>query len=170
MTNAAGYDFYRNIPEFTSFMKSQADALSLAENEIVADMGCGTGIFVEQLLELAAQQFGRVSIKEITAVDLVQAALDKTRVKCNAVLMADPELSTISLRYLQRNLEPNRLIPVKRFVDITDLPLEFLRTRFPASPASPWTVSSTIPPLTFCGAWPRIAFAGGAVVTAADVL
>ena len=131
VTNAAGYDFYRNIPEFTSFMKSQADALSLAENEIVADMGCGTGIFVEQLLELAAQQSGRVSIKEITAVDLVQAALDKTRVKCNAVLMAHPELSTISLRYLQRNLEPNRLIPVKRFVDITDLPLEFLRNKIP---------------------------------------
>src|SRR5208283_3315162 len=80
--NAVGYDFYRNIPEFTSFFRTQAKCLSLEEEEIIADLGCGTGIFLEELLDFIAHGEERPSVQEITAIDLVPDALDRTRAKC----------------------------------------------------------------------------------------
>ena len=48
--NRAGYDFYRNIEEFAEFLRVEAQLLDLKEREIIADLGCGTGIFLEALL------------------------------------------------------------------------------------------------------------------------
>jgi ubiquinone/menaquinone biosynthesis C-methylase UbiE len=127
--NKIGYDFYRNIPEFTSFLRTQANCLALGHEEIIADLGCGTGLFLEELLDHIAREGERVSVREITAVDLVQDALDKTRAKCERALSSNPRLGSISFRFLQKNLEPNRFIPVSRFIESEALSLDSLRNR-----------------------------------------
>jgi ubiquinone/menaquinone biosynthesis C-methylase UbiE/dienelactone hydrolase len=127
--NTVGYDFYRNIEEFTDFLRTQAESLELKERETIADLGCGTGIFLEALLESIARRGNRFSAYEITAVDLVQEALDKARAKCERTLAANPPLGTISFRYVQKNLEPNRLIPVLRFIESETPVLDSLRNR-----------------------------------------
>lgn len=127
--NAVGYDFYRNIPEFTDFFRTQAKCLSLGGAEVIADLGCGTGIFLEELLDFIARAGEGISVREITAVDLVPDALDKTRAKCEGLVAKHPRLGDISFRYIQKNLEPNRLIPVARFIESDTPSLESLRNR-----------------------------------------
>lgn len=127
--NTVGYDFYRNIPEFTDFLKTQANYLALGNGEIIADLGCGTGIFLEQLLDFIAQEAAQITVSEITAVDLVQDALDKTKAKCERAVAANPGLGGITFRYVQQNLEPNRLIPVSRFIESEAMTLDSLRNR-----------------------------------------
>ncbi len=127
--NRVGYDFYRNIPEFTDFLRTQAKCLALGEGEIVADLGCGTGIFLEALLDFIAEAGGRISAKEITAVDLVPDALDKARQKCEDALALNPRLRGIHFQYAQKNLEPNRLIPVSRFIESKAPSLDSLRNK-----------------------------------------
>jgi ubiquinone/menaquinone biosynthesis C-methylase UbiE/pimeloyl-ACP methyl ester carboxylesterase len=127
--NAIGYDFYRNIPEFTSFFRTQAQCLSLEDQEIIADLGCGTGIFLEELLDFIARGEARTSVREITAVDLVPDALDRTRAKCERMVARHRGLAEISFQYIQKNLEPNRLIPVARFIESETPSLESLRNR-----------------------------------------
>ena len=127
--NAVGYDFYRNIPEFTDFFRTQAKCLSLGRGEIIADLGCGTGIFLEELLDFIARGGEQISVREMTAVDLVPDALDKTRTKCEETVERNPGLRGISFRYVQKNLEPNRLIPVARFIESDAPSLETLRNR-----------------------------------------
>ncbi|MGD0726090.1 MAG: PilZ domain-containing protein [Spirochaetia bacterium] len=127
--NAVGYDFYRNIPEFTDFFRTQAKCLSLGRGEVIADLGCGTGIFLEELLDFIARAGEQISVREITAVDLVPDALDKTRAKCEKSVVKNPGLRDVSFRYVQKNLEPNRLIPVARFIESDTPSLESLRNR-----------------------------------------
>ena len=99
------------------------------EGEIVADLGCGTGIFLEALLDFIAEAGGRISAKEITAVDLVPDALDKARQKCEDALALNPRLRGIHFQYAQKNLEPNRLIPVSRFIESKAPSLDSLRNK-----------------------------------------
>jgi ubiquinone/menaquinone biosynthesis C-methylase UbiE len=127
--NAVGYDFYRNIPEFTDFCRTQAKCLSLGVGEVIADLGCGTGIFLEELLHFIARDEEQISVREITAVDLVPDALDKTRAKCEGLMALHPGLRQISFHYVQKNLEPNRLIPVAHFIESDTPSLEPLRSR-----------------------------------------
>ena len=127
--NQAGYDFYRNIPEFMDFLRMQARCLALGNEEIIADLGCGTGLFLEALLKFIAEAGERISVREITAVDLVPDALEKARAKCEEVLASNARLRGISFRYVQKNLEPNRLIPVSRLVESATPSLDSLRDR-----------------------------------------
>ena len=127
--NAVGYDFYRNLPEFTDFFRTQAKCLSLGRGEVIADLGCGTGIFLEELLDFIARGGEKISVREITAVDLVPDALDKTRAKCEKIIERNPGLRDIHFQYVQKNLEPNRLIPVARFLESETPSLESLRNR-----------------------------------------
>ena len=105
----------------------QAKALHLGTDEVVADLGCGTGLFLEQFLEFVAEE--GVSVREITAVDLVPDALEKTRAKCARVVAGNQRLSGIGFKYFRKNLEPNRLIPVSLFVESKTTTLEVLRNR-----------------------------------------
>jgi ubiquinone/menaquinone biosynthesis C-methylase UbiE len=127
--NKVGYDFYRNIPEFRDFLRMQAQSLALGDGEVIADLGCGTGIFLEELLEFIARDGDRVSVHEITAIDLVQDALDKTRAKCERACSSAPHLKDIRIRYVQKDLDPNRLIPVARFLESEAPSLDSLRDR-----------------------------------------
>ncbi|HUX14428.1 MAG TPA: PilZ domain-containing protein [Spirochaetia bacterium] len=112
-----GYDFYRNIPEFRAFLRREAELLDVRPGARIADLGCGTGLFVETLLlELAGTPSFAGNSVEISAVDLVQEALEKTRQKAEGVIAANRSLSGVRLSLLQRNLEPNRLMPLRRYL------------------------------------------------------
>jgi ubiquinone/menaquinone biosynthesis C-methylase UbiE len=127
--NTVGYDFYRNIPEFTDFFRTQAKCLSLESAESIADLGCGTGIFLEELLEFIARGGAESSVREIMAIDLVPDALQKARAKCESAVARYPGLGDIHFQFVQKDLEPNRLIPVARFIESEAPDLESLRNR-----------------------------------------
>jgi ubiquinone/menaquinone biosynthesis C-methylase UbiE/pimeloyl-ACP methyl ester carboxylesterase len=128
--NAAGYDFYQTVPEFSDFMKAQIECLSLGEGEIVADVGCGTGIFSEELLRHVAHAKGNGgSVEEFFAIDLVEDALEKTKQKCMALVGTEPSLAGIDFAFLKKDLEPNRLVPVLRFIESGAESFESLKGR-----------------------------------------
>lgn len=126
--NEEGYDFYRNFSEFREFMQFQVDLLRLREGEEVADMGCGTGVVTEAILKLASSRDFALPSR-IVAVDLVPEALERARQKCEELQRAHPKLRSCDLQFVSRNLEPNRLIPIKEFIESTEASPEMLRSR-----------------------------------------
>ncbi len=125
-----GYDFYRNIPEFRAFLRREAELLDVKPGGRIADLGCGTGLFIEALLlEMARTSAVAGGVIEFAAVDLVPEALEKTRQKAEAVISANPSLSGVRLRLIQRNLEPNRLIPLRRYIASPRPDMRLLRGR-----------------------------------------
>ncbi len=123
-----GYDFYRNLQDFQSFFGTQAELLRPEEGGRIADMGCGTGLMVEQLLErVAAKSPGNSII--VTAVDLVPEALERTLQKWHQVSQRHPELRGHRLECKQMDLSPNKLVPVHNFIENCDLPLAYLSNR-----------------------------------------
>jgi ubiquinone/menaquinone biosynthesis C-methylase UbiE len=128
-SSKGGYDFYRNIEEFTTFLRSEVQGLALDGREVVADLGCGTGLFLEVLLDALAHGGKRHAELEIVAVDLVREALDKARVKCDRLIAASPALKDLRIRYVQANLEPSRLTPVAEFIRSDSRAFELLRGR-----------------------------------------
>ena len=126
--NNAGYDFYQNIEEFNSFLGKQVELLELESAESIADLGCGTGLFLESLLQNAAKSRENRIEYDITAIDLVPQALVKARAKCDQILSANPNLH-VRIDFVHADLEPNRLIPVSLFAEKENLGLEFLRNK-----------------------------------------
>jgi SAM-dependent methyltransferase/pimeloyl-ACP methyl ester carboxylesterase len=127
--NKAGYDFYRNVEEFVGFFQAEVELLRLNEREIIADLGCGTGLFLEALLlHLARHRMPPVEY-EIEAFDLVPEALAKAESKCRALLESASSLGGVKASFLQADLEPNRLIPVARFLEPAGCGLEGLRDK-----------------------------------------
>lgn len=128
--NSAGYDFYRDIRDFRSFLHREALLLDLKPGMRAADLGCGTGIFLEALLlELARSSGAAAAQIRITAVDLVPEALEKAQQKAEAVVRAHPALENVNLTYAALNLEPNRLAPIRRYMDSQVPDIELLRGR-----------------------------------------
>lgn len=126
--NREGYDFYRNFAAFREFMRFQVELLEPEAGETVADIGCGTGVVTEAILQLAAA--GRVSLPaRIVGLDLVPEALEKARQKCELLQRHHRELRGCRVEFLQRNLEPNRLLPIKEFLESENRDLEALRNR-----------------------------------------
>ena len=127
--DSEGYDFYRNIKEFHSFLRREAELLGGQPGERIADMGCGTGLFLESMLERLGEAWSDHGSLHITAVDLVPEALEKARAKATGVLSARPSLSGVQIDYIVRNLEPNRLLPVRRFLEADGVDLRHLKDR-----------------------------------------
>ncbi len=123
-----GYDFYRNLQDFRSFFATQAELLRPEEGGRIADMGCGTGLMVEQLLERVATRSPENNLA-VTAVDLVPEALERTIQKWQQVCQRHPGLEGHSLECRQMDLSPNKLVPVHNFIKGDDLPLAYLRNR-----------------------------------------
>ncbi|HUI69735.1 MAG TPA: methyltransferase domain-containing protein [Spirochaetia bacterium] len=161
--SSVGYDFYRNIEEFTGFLRSEARSLELDGREIVADFGCGTGLFLEVLLGILVQDGKMPAKHEITAVDLVQEALEKTKAKCDRLIGANPALQSLRMRYVQGNLEPNRLIPVAEFVRTESLTFDFLRGKIDG------LSNATVDRLTRCASPVLSSFMRGGVPSAETV-
>ncbi len=126
--NEEGYDFYRNFAEFREFMRFQVELLRLREGEEVADMGCGTGVVTESILQLAGSRNFALP-RRIVGVDLVPAALDRAQEKCEELQKAHPKLRRCEVEFVSRNLEPNRLIPIREFIARGAANPELLRNR-----------------------------------------
>ena len=132
-----GYDFYGNLADFREFLELEADLICPRDGDRVADLGCGTGLLTEALLERIVRDAGdsapRVSV---TAVDLVADALEKTREKCQRLLSERDELANCTVEYVRRDLEPNRLLPIHRLVESGGEDVAALRNRVEGLPAS----------------------------------
>lgn len=127
--DSIGYDFYRNFDEFREFLSVQGSLLDLKNGEIMADMGCGTGIFMERMLLDRAEQGVDLSLARLVQVDLVSEALAKTREKYSRIKDLYGAVVPREVDYIQMDLEPNRLAPVKRFMEDTTLSYDYLRNR-----------------------------------------
>ena len=127
--NRAGYDFYKNIEEFAGFLRAEAELLELKDRETIADLGCGTGLFLEVLLQHLSRHQKPPLEYDIQAFDLIPEALVKAESKCRAVLEAEQSLRNVKVFFQQADLEPNRLIPVARFLKSPGTALEGLRDK-----------------------------------------
>ncbi len=124
-----GYDFYRNLADFREFLALEAELIGVRDGDRVADLGCGTGLLTEALLERIATDAASPPRVAITAVDLVPDALERTREKCERLIGERPELSRCVLEYHNLDLEPNRLLPISRLVESGGKGVEKLRNR-----------------------------------------
>jgi ubiquinone/menaquinone biosynthesis C-methylase UbiE/c-di-GMP-binding flagellar brake protein YcgR/dienelactone hydrolase len=124
-----GYDFYKNIKEFRDFLTFQSELIDMQDNERIADMGCGTGLVIENMLDLAVDQQRDVRNTQLITIDLIKEALDKTETKVKKIQKLHKALLPMHIRYIVKDLEPNRLIPVYKFINNMDLDLNCLRNR-----------------------------------------
>jgi ubiquinone/menaquinone biosynthesis C-methylase UbiE len=127
--NSVGYDFYKNIKEFREFLTLQSELVDLKNGEVFADIGCGTGIFIENMLLNLAGRKKNINDSRLVLVDLVREALDKSKAKCETIFHSYEALVPKKIEYIQMDLDPNRLIPVKKFMTDGSLDFNFLRNR-----------------------------------------
>jgi len=127
--DGAGYDFYKNIDEFREFFSLQGSMMDLKNGEVMADMGCGTGVFFETMMEDLAATGAGFSESRLVLVDLIPEALEKTRKKYENLVRIYGSLLPKNAEFVELNLEPNRLLPVKRFIEDKSLGLDYLRNR-----------------------------------------
>jgi ubiquinone/menaquinone biosynthesis C-methylase UbiE/c-di-GMP-binding flagellar brake protein YcgR len=127
--NSIGYDFYKNIDEFRQFLSDEGSLIDLKNGEVMADMGCGTGIFFERMMEDMATKGVDLSSARMVLVDLVPEALARTRQKYENLSRAHGQLLPQKVEFIQMDLEPNRLIPVKRLIENRALDSMYLKNR-----------------------------------------
>jgi ubiquinone/menaquinone biosynthesis C-methylase UbiE len=126
---SAGYDFYRNIDPFMDFLRLEARLADPQDGDRIADMGCGTGLLLECLLERIGDCEGEAPKVQIAALDLVEEALQKARKKCVRLKASKPNLRDTVIRFRQMDLEPNRLIPINELLNDGTSDFDYLRQR-----------------------------------------
>lgn len=124
-----GYDFYKNIKEFRDFLTLESELIDLQDKERIVDLGCGTGLLVENMLNLALSQQKDIRNAHLILIDLIQEALDKTKTKVQKIQQSNRTRLPKHISYLVKDLEPNRLIPVHKFINNSDLDFNYLRNR-----------------------------------------
>ncbi|MBN2159004.1 MAG: PilZ domain-containing protein [Spirochaetes bacterium] len=127
--NSVGYDFYKNFDEFREFLSFQGSLVDLRNGEMMADFGCGTGIFIEKVLEDLALRGIDCSDTRLLLVDLVPEALEKTGKKYERLRSLYGRFIPNIAELIQMDLEPSRFLPVKRFMENRDLNYNYLRNR-----------------------------------------
>ena len=127
--NSWGYDFYKNLQDFRNFLILQAELIDPGDSERIADVGCGTGLLTEAILHRLTTNGTAAQPVEVVAIDLVQDALAKTREKWGMLCSTYPQLQKHSLRLFRTDMEPNRLLPVKMFLENPNLNFDFLCNR-----------------------------------------
>ncbi|TVR72769.1 MAG: methyltransferase domain-containing protein [Spirochaetaceae bacterium] len=136
--DSEGYDFYDKLVEFRRFITTEAALLDPAPGQVVADIGCGTGLLAREILRRLSARGGSVGagLTEIAAFDLVPEALERAKEKCLALVAEKGNLDDVSLRFEVQNLEPNRFLPVLDFVEHLELPVHYLAGRIEGLPDS----------------------------------
>ncbi len=107
-----GYDALSACADYVNFLEDEYRTLDTKSNHKIADIGCGTGIFGELLIKhyLDAQK----PLPDLSLVDFVPEAIEKAKTKYQA-LMKERNNSSINDHLF--DLEINRLIPVKQFLE-----------------------------------------------------
>lgn len=127
--NSWGYDFYKNLQDFRNFLSFQAELIVPGGSERIADVGCGTGLLTEVMLNRLTTNGAAAQPVEVVAIDLVQDALAKTREKWEMMCSTHPQLQKHSLKLFRTDMEPSRLLPVRMFLENPNLNFDFLRNR-----------------------------------------
>lgn len=114
-----GFDVMAETDEYREFMGRQIDLLEVSAGEVVGDMGSGTGLFNQILLdeERNRRLFRSLngSRPQVLTVDLVTSALEKSR-RALSQLAAQHSINEHSFRFQSANLEVSRLKPIWRFL------------------------------------------------------
>jgi ubiquinone/menaquinone biosynthesis C-methylase UbiE len=108
--NFLGFDIMGMSDDYQKLLQDQVDALELTSEDRLLDLGGGTGIFVEHLLE-----HNHTLPAQITIADLILEALNKAHMKLAKHSEITGENSWIDLLCL--DLELNRFLPVRRFLN-----------------------------------------------------
>jgi ubiquinone/menaquinone biosynthesis C-methylase UbiE len=136
-----GYDFYGNLREFRDFISREAVLLDPQPGQVIADMGCGTGLLTAALLKrIVDNEKTSVSgnVTRIVATDLIPEALNRTREKCRFLLGPEqldydrPDVvrrGSVSVHFAAANLEPDTSRPLCDFIRHRHLPVTFLKGR-----------------------------------------
>ncbi len=130
--NEEGYDFYRRLAEFREFLEVEVDLLDPKPGESIADLGCGTGLVSEAILNRLADIgpiTGDLSSTRFTAVDLVEEAVGKAAEKYRSLSHSHPVLNEINDSWLSMDLEPDPLAALRRCIGNKDVSIEDLRDR-----------------------------------------
>jgi ubiquinone/menaquinone biosynthesis C-methylase UbiE len=129
-----GFDLWSSTPAYRELLDLQRQLLDVSEGDVVADLGAGTGNFVEHLLTRLARDGFRTSPRRLLVADLVPAALERARAKASRALDG-MLLPAEFLDFRTVDLETGRLRPVARFV-YGERPLESLRGAIAGLPDS----------------------------------
>jgi ubiquinone/menaquinone biosynthesis C-methylase UbiE len=132
--NSFGYDFYKNIKEFKDFLTLESELIDLQDKERIVDLGCGTGLLIENMLNFSLSRKRDIHNAQIVMVDLIREALEKTKIKVGRIQKKNRSLLPKNMSYAVKDLEPNRLIPVHKFINNLDLDFNFLRNKIEGLP------------------------------------
>jgi ubiquinone/menaquinone biosynthesis C-methylase UbiE len=86
------------------------------------------------MLNLAVNQQRDIHNAQLIMIDLIKEALDKTKTKVKKIQKLNRTLLPKHISYIVKDLEPNRLIPVHKFINNIDLDFNFLRNRIEGLP------------------------------------
>lgn len=127
-----GYDFYGKLVEFQEFIQLEVSLLDPRPGESIADMGCGTGLVSEAILAYLSDAGRNLKGTRFTAVDLVDEALAKAKVKYRNLCKSRRNLDDVEDHWIPMDLEPDALAGIRSLVDSPDSGLsgiEALRDR-----------------------------------------
>ncbi len=114
-----GFDVMAETPEYQDFMNKQIDLLGVSPGDIIGDLGGGTGLFCQALLNeertkrLFQDPNGNSS--RVITVDLVNSALEKSKLRLSR-LASPSSIVEKSFEFRRANLEVSRLKPIWRFL------------------------------------------------------
>lgn len=105
-----GFDILTLSDDYEQLISDQLALLDLRKNDILLDMGGGTGNFIEFMLRKGKQRPGRIIL-----TDLVPEALYTAGAKIRPILKSGEDV--IEFNILRCDIELNRYLPVKRFIN-----------------------------------------------------
>jgi ubiquinone/menaquinone biosynthesis C-methylase UbiE len=131
-----GFDIIRETSAYRDLMKVQRDLLDLGEGDRLLDAGCGTGNFIEMLLEGAFRAEEPLPLPgHVTLVDYVPEALETSQAKLVGLARrAGRALPELAFRGM--DLEISRLQPVAEALGAADVRWRALRGRVEGLPVA----------------------------------
>ena len=115
-----GFDVMAETQEYQEFMKKQIELLEIHSGELIGDLGSGTGLFNQMLLNTERQRrlfrSSNGRCPKILTVDFVNSALEKSKLRLSHIA-AQHYINENSFEFTSANLEVSRLKPIWRFLN-----------------------------------------------------